>query len=130
MDGVIVVRPSERQAPYLEHTTALNGRKSVLGAMNAVREIFVPLDSTVSPAGGVISSIISGSDDLGDEDKIVLEAPGSTKVIDLLNQVARQSRRGWIVQTEPTQQGTRVVRIGVLHPTGGHTGVNLTGREQ
>jgi hypothetical protein len=96
-DGVIVIRPFRNNAAYLDAPSTV-GRKTVRGVMQAAREIFGAINPTINPPnGGDIGSLIGQSpEQAGLMTSIVLDGYGR-RTVDLLNDVVKQSPRGWYV---------------------------------
>lgn len=119
MDGVVVIRPVGRTAAYLEATIDIV-QIAVTGVMEAARRIFGPLDpSLVHPGGRLGSSINTDTTDTGDN--AVISIHGAGRVIDLLNDVVRQSPRAWLVEITDDLSDPEVSRFGFMHNAGTST---------
>jgi hypothetical protein len=124
-DGVLVIRPTGPTAPFLDRPSGI-GRVEVTGVMEAARQLFAGLDPRLAAPGGRISSGINlDPSQSGDDVRLVLDGTGRT-VIDVLNQIARQSGKVWFVEDSDDPKQPNVVRFGFLHPGGSSTGIDVT----
>lgn len=124
-DGVLVIRPTGSRASFLDRPSGI-GRVEVTGVMNAARRLFAGLDPALAASGGTIGSAINlDPSQRGDDVKLVLDGTGRP-VIDVLNQIARQSGKVWFVEDSDDPKQPNVVRFGFLHPGGSSTAVDVT----
>jgi hypothetical protein len=117
MDGVLVVRPIQRTATFLDQSSTLQ-RVDVTGVRTALDRVFAQLKPALAGAGGRTGSYLGGAaDDFGDQTVISLDGI-DRRVIDVLNQIVRQAPRTWLVETSDDDTSARVVRFGMLLPNG------------
>ncbi len=124
MDGVVVVRPIGPKAPYLDSPSNVE-LKTVNGLSKAASHIFAGLDPRLNAGGGVAGSFVNSSpDQRGEFSAVVLDGRGHS-VVEVLNQLATQSGRGWVVETREDNGGARVRSFGLIHHQGVITRVGL-----
>jgi hypothetical protein len=124
VDGVVVVRPQGNKAAYLDAPSTVEPGP-VDGAMTAARKIFRGLDPRLGDGGGIVgSSINTSADERGEFNTVLLDGHGRS-VIGVLNQLAKQSGRGWLVVTSDEKGSSRVRAFGLVHRHGSITSVQL-----
>lgn len=124
-DGVLVIRPTGPRALFLDRQSGI-GRVEVTGVMNAARKVFAELDPSLAAPGGTIGSAINlDPSERGDDVALVLDGTGRT-VIDVLNQIAKQSGKVWFVAESAHPEAPDVVRFGFLHAGGASTAVEVS----
>lgn len=129
LDGVLVVRPARRRAAYLDRDSKLEPMV-VTGLMAAERKIFADLDPALAKPGGLAGSTINlDPSESGEYTNVFLDG-GGRKVIDVLNQLAKQTQRAWLVITSNDDQAPRVLEFGLIHRGGSSTHVALSESEQ
>ena len=127
--AVIVIRPVQRKAAYLDQTSAL-GQIDVVGVTAAARKIFVAIDPSLDAAGATIGSRIGlDAAAAGDSVRIKLNGQGRTN-IQLLNDVVSQSPRGWMVVTDGEAESPQIVRVGFVNRGGASTFLELKRTKQ
>lgn len=120
-DGVVVLRPTGRRVRYLDSQAALEP-VVVTGLMRAVRKIFNPNLSDTEPLAG--STLGLTPDEAGEFTTVTLDGHGRS-VIAVLNQLAKQSGRGWLVVTSDENGSPRVRAFGLIHRHGSITRVDV-----
>lgn len=125
IDGVFVMRPADRTAAYLDSPTSI-GKLKVTGVMMAGRRVFASLDPRLVAGGGILGSYINLDSAQAGEDLVISLDGQGRLVIDLLNQIASQSRRGWMVITTDDDRSPEVLKFGFMHRGGASTAVGIT----
>lgn len=126
IEGVLVIRPAAAKASYLDQPSGV-GKLEVTGVLNAVRKVFAGLEPSLA-TGGVLGSYIGvNSDQRGDDVALVLDGTGRT-VLDVLNQIAKQSGKTWFVVSSPDERSPTVLKFGVMHPGGSSSIIEIAGR--
>jgi hypothetical protein len=123
MDGVFVIRPTQKTAQYLDEPL-VREPIAVTGVTTAANHVFAPLDPTLL-TGAFIGSYFGDSADRGDDIPISLDDTGGPRVIDRLNQIVRQAPRTWYVLTREVENKVRIVRFGFIQRGGVSTARNL-----
>lgn len=119
VDGVVVVRPRDRRADYLDQPFNSANQTVINGALLAVRTVFSALDAALASEEPTVGSRFVGAEEAGENVRITL-APQAT-VLQALNDIASQARQGWIVVTMPSAKDPRrpdVTQVGLLHHRG------------
>jgi hypothetical protein len=112
LDGVFVIRPADASVRFLDEPSTIRPVVTIIGAMAAMRRVFAALDPELS--GVVLNSL--GHE--GENTPVALDGTGNHKVIDTLNQVAKQTRSTWQVKTRKHGKEWRVAEFGVIHEHG------------
>lgn len=129
LDDVLVVRPTRRTAAYLDQDSNLEPIV-ITGVMAAARKIFADLDPALARPGGLAGSAINlDPQERGEYTDVSLDGRGR-KVIDVLNQLAKQSQRAWVVITSNDDRPPRVLEFGLIHRGGSSTRVSLSGSDE
>jgi len=124
VDAVVVVRPIGKRTAYLDAPSIVE-RGPVDGLMLAARRIFSGLDPRVNADGGLGGSSSNlSADERGEFTTVVLDGHGRS-VVGVLNQLAKQSGRGWLVETSDEQGTARVRSFGLVHRHGSITRIPL-----
>jgi len=124
MDGVVVVRSEGPRAPYLDSPSEVK-LETITGLSLAERRIFAGLDPRLNTSGGVAGSFLGASaDERGEFSAVVLDGHGHA-VVEVLNQLAKQSGRGWLVETREDNGRVRVLAFGLVLRPGSITHVNV-----
>ena len=125
-DGVIVIRPSQQRARYLD-SIARVGTLHERGLMTLGEHLFAPLDAALTKPGGRGGSYASptGVDvDRGEDVELTIQADGRS-VIDILNEVATLAPgHPWLVVTS-NEEIARVVQFGFVHRYGTTTELRI-----
>ena len=122
VDGVVVIRPATNRAAYLDLPSTLEPTV-VTGLMSGVRSIFAGLDPRVAAPGGIAGSGLP-ADERGDFNTVSLDGHGRS-IVGVLNQLAKQSGRGWFVVTTKGAGGLRVRSFGLIHRHGSISQIDL-----
>jgi len=114
-EDVVVIRPVADRINYLD-VELLRDDVVVTGAINALERIFSPIYPPPESGRGRIGSRLVDLATGGEYVAVRLSA-GMT-VLSALNDLAKQSRLGWVVETD-TRQKTKVITwVGLLHGRG------------
>jgi hypothetical protein len=113
IDGVAVIRPVAARAPFLDQPSRLDRETTIMGSMAAMRRIFVSLDATLASAG------IGSSSSPMDTQPMTIGGAG-LKVIDALNQIAKQRPVAWnvITRATPGNETSAIIAFGLMHEHG------------
>lgn len=120
MDGVFVIRPVDAAVKFLDERSTINQRVRVIGVFEAADRVFCPLEAGLC-TGGRDFSLGATPEELGMYDPIALDGSGGRKVIDTLNQIVRQTPRGWYVVTWKLPDASHIVEFGFLGSDGART---------
>lgn len=124
IDAVLVIRPLQRKADFLDQTSSV-GQIEIVGVMFVARSIFAAIDPSLDPSGPMLGSRIGlDADAAGESVPIRLNGHARTN-IQLLNDVVSQSPRGWMVVTDVDAPSPQIVRVGFMHRGGASTSVAL-----
>jgi hypothetical protein len=101
LDGVILIRPSQQRARYLESIAPV-GTLHERGLMTLVEHLFAPLDPALAKPGGRAGSYASPTGvgvDVGEDIELTIQTDGRS-VIDILNEMATLAPgHPWLVVT-------------------------------
>jgi hypothetical protein len=126
LDGVIVIRPSQQRARYLD-SIARVGTLHERGLMTLGEHLFAPLDPALTKPGGRGGSYASPTGvevDRGEDVELTIQADGRP-VIDILNEMATLGPgHSWLVVTA-NEAIPRVVRFGFVHRYGTTTELRI-----
>ena len=126
MEGVMVIRPREGQVAFLDEPSELTETFEIVGVMNAARRILCQLQSSLC-SGVVLGSQIGSLETAGFHDHIRLDPANRPRVIDMLNQIVRQSPRTWNVVTRSQINLSQVLSYGFIHAHGQRTIQQIAG---
>lgn len=117
VDDVLVIRPSDKRSAYLDQQSTI-GRPTVTGLFPAIRTVFSSLHPSVNPRGGIVGSTTGvGPEEDFHGSVFTLDGQGHT-VIQVLNQIARQTRRAWFVGISNDDSSPRIIEFGIVHRGG------------
>lgn len=117
MNGVFVVRPTAGRVSFLDTDSTLR-HVEVMGVMNAAQNVFGDLDPRLRYGQAVAGSYLNYDPaDAGEQAVISLDGRGRT-YIELLNDIVRQSPRGWIVVTSDDAGAPRILKFGFMNRKG------------
>jgi hypothetical protein len=119
MADAIVVRPVDGRASFLDHPSTIDPPVTIVGVMDAERAIFAPLDARL--LGPAIGGGLGREAARGLSTSFTLDGTGGRRVIDTLNQLARQMLGAWQVTTEERGRDWHVAKFGFIYTTFGRT---------
>ena len=119
LNGVVVIRPLEGRAAFLDQPSAITSPVSITGRMAAARRVFAPLDP------GLLGVVLNSLGYEGEDEPIVLDGAAGRSVIDTLNEIVTQSPSAWQVTTRKQGDAQRVVAFGFIRRDGSGTTVSL-----
>lgn len=128
MDGVLVIRPLARRAPFLDQPLMVSDLE-VTGVETALRKMFKPIDPTLDAGGGILGSRSVTPEEAGDF-MTVRFTPGKT-VLQTLNELAIQTGHGWKVVTTGSEEkkgASQIVFAGFLHRRSITSGIQIRDR--
>ena len=128
MDGVVVIRPVARRAPFLDQPLMVSDVE-VVGVETALRKMFKAIDPSVDPSGGIVGSRRVTPEQAGGYVSVRF-TPGKT-VLQTLNEIASRTGLSWeVVTTRSTEQEgvSLIVFAGILHRRGTTSGIQIRDR--
>jgi hypothetical protein len=112
-DATIVIRPTTGILPFLDSPSAIAEPVTVTGTMDALRRVFSPLDSRL--LGPTIGTGIGSEVAKNLTRPFVLDGSGGRRVIDTLNQIARQVPGAWQTTTRDVNGTPKMVAFGFIY---------------
>ncbi|HET9383874.1 MAG TPA: hypothetical protein VFO67_01920, partial [Gemmatimonadales bacterium] len=128
MDGVVVIRPVARRAPFLDQPLMVSD-VDVVGVETALRKMFKAIDPSVDPSGGIVGSRRVTPEQAGDY--VSVRFTRGKTVLQTLNEIASRTGLSWeVVTTRSTEQegASLIVFAGILHRRGTTSGIQIRDR--